>query len=502
MSLANREKSKSFNVGDYMIVYEEVMKNNLARECFRDYLQNVACSDESILFLDEYERYKQEYSRVFDMILNQPNLSEIDHHCGEIYDMAEGLMYKFIKPESEKELNVGKPKIDLWKRWKDEISSCSILEFESFHKVFHDLDPNLLFHDIVTSVNLDLRIDQFPRFSRSPQIYTLLEKQGETFTRAIAVDISRGYHVDFRFKPKDLVTNLIFDRDLYFAFSLMEDSPDWQTIENSKKTQAQFYYSKTPYVFEDQKHKGMHMCKVVCNFDYPLEDVWKVLRHVISLDEPGRTVSNIRQLGYIPPNSERKPQMNVDESADPSEYNTLGLTFSTCELDFKVPGMKKRDIPHTHTTIYDQALQGYVNVGHTSFFNGYETPKDCVHADLFIFYYVCKISPFRTRFTHIVYSDGHLPAAINKIVTITMWKKRALYFEKIFNKILKDFTDNGSRLIREGELTDCFGLDKSARDNLQAFPNRSWYEEYLKMLHTKNPSPRLSTTSSSKSSTK
>ena len=114
--------------------------------------------------------------------------------------------------------------------------------------------------------------DQFLRFARSPMIVEFLEKQGELFTRSIAIDISKGYNVDFRFKPKELTRKTIEDREIYFAFSVMEDSPDWKSFKNSK-SQAQFFYSKTQYVFgEDQKHKG-----IITTFQHPLEESWKCL---------------------------------------------------------------------------------------------------------------------------------------------------------------------------------------------------------------------------------
>ena len=469
-----------------MVIYNEVMKNVEAREMFKLYLKNVEHSVESLNFLEQVDQYRKSYQ-------NEKNTSDdnLINHCKVLFEKLNTIASTFLKDGSNMELNIGgKLKNVLRQKLETLQSRILILSQQTLYEFVQSLHPDYLFKDVEMCVYLDLSGDQFPRFARSSQIQQFLQKKGEAYTRSIAVDISRGFNVDFRFKPKDLIRDCIIDRDFYFGLSLMEDSPDWELMspENSKNkisSDAQLFYSKTPYIFRDQQSQGLQLNKLAFTVPYPVEDTWKALCHTITQNDPSRNISKIRQLGYKPANPKRTSVIEgaSDENTG-RDSNTVALVFSTCELDMKIPGMKRRDIPHTHSTVYDEGIQGYICCGHTATFEGYKTPKGCVHSDMFIYYILNKVGDHSTRVNHIIYTDIHIPRLLSKLATNRAWRKRCQFIEETLLKTLKDHTENGTRSVREGELTDLFELNRSALDNIVAFPNRSWYKEYLNMLHS------------------
>lgn len=131
------------------------------------------------------------------------------------------------------------------------------------------MNPEVLFATIEFTVNLDLSMDQFPRYSRSKELFTFLEEKGEEFTRSIALDISKGHHLDIRFKALDFHSNVITDRDIYFAYMLSKDTSDWEELSFSRTpTHLQTFISKNSHLIGQEKMNGLRLNKMVLHLPY------------------------------------------------------------------------------------------------------------------------------------------------------------------------------------------------------------------------------------------
>lgn len=529
------KKKKKFDASHYMALYDELMANAEAREIFSQYLKR-ACTQEPLLFLNDYNKYSKDFGkyRSSTNFVSDSNSSQQDANlkaCKNLFETAASLIDLYIRPGSQRELNLpssniiqvwdneivplmqahlqkqGKKSIEsssvgetkyLLERTVSELSDSSLdsamsnssLVSNSLLTLFNKLNPDTLFDKIIFSVNLDLKIDQFPRFTRSKELLEFLNKQGESFTRSIAVDISRGYNVDIRYKPKDLTKNYIYDRDIYFGLGLIEDSPDWQSMKISKSSsKAQLFHSKTSYVFDSDRKNGMKLFKMVTLFPYPVDDVWKVFKHIQAYDLKGTEVTETETLGYHEPFTLGQPDLSnaaylkANDIEDESQLtNPLSVRYCNVCLNLG-PTFKKREFPHTQTTVFDDGLEGYVNVGHTSPFSFRPCPKERVVADMFFVYFMYRVGKNLTRFGHIIYSDVKLPDFLDKMFANPTWKKRCLSMEETILKVLKEKTANGKRSIPDNELTDEYWYQKQVEDNQKKYPNRSWYKDYLSMFH-------------------
>ncbi|EFC44662.1 predicted protein [Naegleria gruberi] len=526
------KKKKKFDATHYMALYDELMANLEAREVFSNYLKK-ACTQEPMLFLNDYGKYSKEYAKYRATTSTSNSSSQQDvslKACKILFDSVGALIDLYIRPGSERELNLPSSNVvQIWdqeivplmqghlqkqekqgkkgsetmetkllERSQSELSESSIESemsqstMKSLTDLFEMLNPDVLFEKIIFSVNLDLKIDQFPRFNRSKELFEFLNLQGEAFTRRIAVDISRGFNVDIRYKPKDLTKNYIYDRDIYFGLSLLEDSPDWQAMKNSKSSsKAQMFHSKTSYVFDSGRKNGLKLFKIVTLLPYPVEDVWKVFKHVQAYDLKGTEVTGIETLGYHEPGTLGNPKASqsalayftADEDDDESKLtNPLVVRYCTTCLNLG-PTFKKRQFPHTQSTVFDEVLEGYINVGHTAPLAFHPVPKERVMVDIFFVYFMYRVGKNSTRFGHIIYSDVHLPDWLDKLVANPTWKKRCLSMEETILKVLKEKTANGTRPIGENELTDEYSYQKQVEDNRKKYPHRSWYKDYLSMFH-------------------
>ncbi|EFC47519.1 predicted protein [Naegleria gruberi] len=345
----------------------------------------------------------------------------------------------------------------------------SIIEQE-LQSYLNIVDPDVLFNEIVISVNVDLKLDQFPRFSRSKFLLDFLNKQGEAFTRSIAIDVSRGFHVDIRFLPKDLSKNFIYDKDIFFGFSLIEDSPDWQVIPcSAMSNQAQLYHSNTSYIFGNNA-TGMKLYKMVTILPYKLEDVFSAFCFIQGEDTGDRLTEN-RIIGSNAP-KQAMSMTGVDEKTNP-----LAIRYVTSSLKLLLPGLKEREFPRSLTCVYDCGLDAYINVGHTSRYSFHDVSKERVEMDMFFVNIMYRIGD-STRFVYVIYSDAHTPKVLDSMFAKAHWKQRCVRLEQTFFQLLQTH--------QTSELSDNFKLKELVEENLKAHPQKSWYRDYLSLFHNKS----------------
>ncbi|KAG2386819.1 hypothetical protein C9374_001854 [Naegleria lovaniensis] len=444
-----------------------------------------------------------------------------------LYQMLGHIMDTYIRPESVKGLNLTKTQTSILyeqyeiisnimkkanvsnlKRRKSSKSPVNdIIEFvtvattrsESLSRrpsfegvcpiqVLNLLEPNLLFKTVEFAINLDLKTDQFTRYSRSQKMALFLLKKGEDFTRSIALNISGGFVLDIRYKLKDFSSKLLTDRDIFFAFSLIEDTPDWELLAYTEKPNlCQSFISKTSYMIGDSENsKAMRILKVILHLDYPVEDVWAAYCNIGVRPRLDKNIKKLEFTGFLSPSkigAEKATKLSYESSSREAEEKMfslddppLALQFCNCLIDLKLPFFKNRFFQGTQTSFYDPGIESYVNIGHTAD-NG-ELPNTCVLNRCLYAYMFQKVGEKSTRFIHTVYTDLELrfnPIALTKKV----FKQRTAFLQNGYEALLKELTQNGTKsVISSHGLSDELQYNRAVQENAAMYPNRSWFKEY------------------------
>ncbi|KAG2379296.1 hypothetical protein C9374_007435 [Naegleria lovaniensis] len=349
--------------------------------------------------------------------------------------------------------------------------------------VFTQLDPEKLFGQALFNVNLDLKLDQFPRFVRSDQLMKFLKEKGESYTRSIAVDISKGFKGDMRWKPNDLKDRIITDDYIYFGFNVADDTPDWELIYNTTSPYlCHAYISKTPYVFGSENMKGMKLAKMVLHIPFSLDVVWNCYcntEFAKKFDKMANTKQHILSR-HIPP--AKQPPYSV-------ENPPYALQFASNALDLLFM-LKTRQMSYSYTAIYDPLIDMYMFLAHSAEFEQQDNiPQDIgVQAHGLVYYMFYRVSEKLTRIVHIIYSDLNLPISSDTVMKL-IWKKRVKEHQKGFADILKEMTSckNGS-MISMDQLTkmeDGHNTKLCVEENRQVYGNRSWYQEWMNLKKEK-----------------
>ena len=320
-------------------------------------------------------------------------------------------------------------------------------------------------------------------------LISFLWKKGEEFTRSIALNVSNGYSVDVRFKPNDFKSQLMTEKDVFFAYTLAEDTPDWKELTYSEKpNMLQTFVSKTSYVIGQDRMKGMKLFKLVMHLPYAVEDVWATYCDMdtrFTLDET--LMKDFKLLRYIPPSPEAIEKRNITTSSmrdviDRDENYTvdnppLALQIGALGIDMHIPLLKNRDLPHTMTSVYDPSINCYMNIGHTCDIEETLRParKDRVDAEILFNYMFYRMGDRSTRFIHTVYTDLHV-IMDSDIVLNRIWKKRSKQLQNGFETLLALKTENGTKSIDTTKINDHFQYMRAVEENLKL--NRNWYEEY------------------------
>ena len=484
-----------------MVVYEEAMKSDDFVQSFQTFLKKCH-NEEPLLFLQELKLVAAEYEK--GVASNKKNVDQQLHLLRKtirnLQQQCLHLIQTFIESRSKFELNLGQTQKEVLERWQDICTRCEQLEtdnksndsqsskvresrsddasstlsnlsekeleIENLNNVLGALNPDTLFDSVKATLHFDLKIDQFPRFVRSEHLLKFLKQKGEAYTRKIALDISKGYNVDIRFKPNDMKEKSFTDNNIYFGYVLAEDSPDWEVLLD--KPNLQSYITKTSYVFEPET-EGLKLTKVVMQFPYSFEDVYAMWVHGENHDIFDPMIHSDHHIfDYVSPY-----QISNDQQYS-MQYCSFGF--------FVLPILKKREVPYVSTSVYDSAIDAFMFLGHTAEFKHEEVPikENRVYGSGLFYYLIYRVGPKTTRVIHTIYSDAKMPFNSDFLFK-TFWKKRSKDLYKGMEKRLRILTENGTKSIDWSTVVDSLNFKKSADDNTKAHPNRSWYKEYMSM---------------------
>ncbi|EFC38494.1 predicted protein [Naegleria gruberi] len=413
------------------------------------------------------------------------DLTKLKHSAGAIYD-------HFLKPNSSYQLNLGWNKAKILANWESIHKqfenligkSEEVEDLQALSDLITRLHPVNLFRDVIEKVHLDLKMDQFPRFVRSNACKTFFKRKGEQFMRQMAFDISKGYKVDLRFKPQDLRKDVVTDSDIYFGFTLAEDTPDWELFFDENNTQC--YLSKETYSFDPQKMKGMKLAKTVMLLPYALEDCWAMFWHgdFHKIYDP-LSFSENTFVHYTPPS----PQVQEDGS------NYFGKTYGRTVIDLSMPLLKKRVYDYIYCTVWDDGLDAFINVGKsvdpsiTSKYLSEEENKkteNYVEAPGLFYHIFTRTHEGKTRYCQMTYFDLGLPLNSDFIFKM-IWRKRTKIYRDGFIQVLNHLTDKGKKKADHSKLVDSLYFKRPVDDLKKIRSYRSWHDEWQKILGKISP---------------
>ena len=504
---------RKFDASGYMVVFEELMQQKEARQNFSSYLRD-AHNEEPILFLNALASYREEYEQV-SLQLDKIHEEKFNSALFELVDRVTEMINIYIVRGAKKELNLPVAQTMAAISVLDQVSnmlesirstmksvddSLSEVGKHSSQEVFKMIEPNSLFSKIENTTTIDLKMDQFPRYARSHMLEKFLIEKGEDFTRSIAIN-TNGYTVDIRFKPNDFKSQVLTDRDFYFALALSEDTPDWKLFySKDKPCKINSYISKTPYVIgtgSNDEMKGMKLMKVELVLPYALDDVFHTY-----IDKESRFVldknlmNDVTLCKYISPDKEtaEKCWSNKDSVLrggwdDKEDIDFRKPPFAvqgvTMGLDLLIPFFKNRDFPHCVTSVYDPELDCIIVTGQTTTFEEQPLHKDRVAAHILFNYLFYRLGDNSTRVIHSIYSSLNVPIH-SEFILKQIWKKRSKHLQNGFLNFLKQKTENGTKHFERNQVTDDLNYLIGIKENSEMYPNRSWYQEYKqrnKILH-------------------
>ncbi|KAG2377912.1 hypothetical protein C9374_008997 [Naegleria lovaniensis] len=450
-------------------------------------------------------------------VKNMNNIKQMKKHIKHLFEHCKNLVQNFLTVGCDKELNLGATQKQILDRWEllcenydllsnvdgfSDVSSnsdasvssavsspstASAGSYLSYSKVgclpaflntiLLQLEPEYIFGQVLFSVNLDLKLDQFPRFVRSDMLYKFLKEKGVKYTRTVAVDISKGYKVDLRFKPQDLKNKIITDDYIYFGFTLAEDTPDWQCILNKDKPYlTQAYISKTSYSF-DESLKGMKLAKIVVHIPHPLEVIWGCYCNADFSKKFDKMANTKHEMYKFVPGCRQPTGVGSSQCPYNPDKPPFSLQFASNSLNL-LPLLKKRQVPYVYTAIKDP-IGMYMFLAHSAEFEEQEIPhhKGEVQGKGLFYYMFYKVNENLTRIVHVVYSDMMLP--FNPELMLKMiFKKRAKEHYTGFERILNELSENGTKPVDTSKFVDGQNTKKCCEDNCKLYPGRSWFYEW------------------------
>ncbi|EFC36021.1 predicted protein [Naegleria gruberi] len=501
---ASRQVQTKFNSRDYALVFEEAIKDKDCRAIFKRFLKK-SRSEELMQFYEEYTKYDELFLECLnasssggsggkgrrstttsksdedDTVSNRLSVNSADSSTKlfrkaiqKLWIQAQSMIGRFIQQGAEHEINIGSLQRMTFSRWQilDDLTPVVFQEanwtdneYQTLLNVYQTkLDPNVLFEGLLIAVLQDLKHDQFPRFVRNDLLFDYLQKKGEVYTRAIAINVSHGFNVDVRFQPSDLQSKVIDEKMIFFGFTLLQDTPDWELILD--KDDIQGYMSKTSYFFGKdtsvgKEKKGLRLHKSVYTLPFCIEDVWKMV---------------CNQENHLKFDPKANEEFKLRDFREPNQDCEFAVTETEMGPKF-MPIMKRRHFPFITTTFYDSRLKGYVVVCRS--FNDSDNHTDRIHYDGFAYTMYIPNGDKATNVFMIDYSDIKMPFKA-AILENTAYKFHIPTVQKGMVKVLNELTNNSTKNVEWNESMDGRHWWKMAELHKNRYPNKSWYDEWLK----------------------
>ncbi|KAF0980088.1 hypothetical protein FDP41_012993 [Naegleria fowleri] len=551
------EKEAMEFASHYMIIFEEMMNNEDARRVFKQFLKEEAHNEEPLNFLEDLKVYEKEFKKSNEYFLQDDSQisSTTFKSITKLYHKAHKLINKYVNFHGQSELNLGHSQNITLRDWnriqylmqlitstqeetsvdttgspptspksprtptsptaiffpvspastpsgthKSEQNQSKnhskriIYNRDLVRQMMEVLDPKQLFESCKVNVNLDLKLDQFPRFTRSQCCHLFLYFNGEAFARSIAVDISKGRNLDVRFRPKDFETQLVTDKDIYFAFSMCEDSPHWDLVYDSK--QVKLFHSKANFTFRKDS-SSMNLSKSVLILPFPVENVFNAFCHRdFRFKISDRLLPESCSLEYVPPiksfkTKDPQKELVIDERDElyDSASPPLGIASGFLGFDLKLPLVKKRVCSVSQTCIYDTHAECIVNVGHSTLpLDHSQQYKDFANDKVVIDLHFCsmffRVNMTTTRLVQVCYVDSKFPLNSQALSQNIITKHAKTIFEKfesamrLYNKSCNSTQSPNEHHISSSLASDVFKIQQALDDNSRLYPNRSWFKEY------------------------
>ncbi|EFC36885.1 hypothetical protein NAEGRDRAFT_59903 [Naegleria gruberi] len=496
----SQQKKRKFETNRYMVVFEELLRAPEARENFRGFLKLVHC-EEPLQLIDAIDSYRTEHKKLIDNI--DDSASDFDFQGFKkillLVNQLENIVNTFgledsIEKFSHYYMGAWTRTLNLYHLVTlklESISNSNKTNNKQIFEILEILNPSNILEDVETKAILDLKYDEFPRYARSNTLHLFLVRKGEEYTRRIAINIANDFYVDIRFKPKDFESQLMTDKDVYFAYTLSEDTPDWKELTCSEKPNfLQTFVSKTVYSIGPDEMKGMRLFKLVMHLPYAVEDVWATYCDMNTRFKLDHTLmKDFKLLRYIPPHqkksSEQRDSISFYEIFDERDNRytvdkpPLAIQIGALGIEMHIPLLKHRDLPHTMTSLYDPSVNCYMNIGHTCKIEESlrRAPTDRVKSEILFNYMFFGTGEKSTRFIHTVYTDLHVPLDSDFVLS-KIWKNRSKQLQASFEELLAEKTKGGTISIDKSMVNDHFKYFTAVEDNAKL--NRKWYRDYLR----------------------
>ncbi|KAL9658553.1 hypothetical protein ABK040_006092 [Willaertia magna] len=463
--------NKAFEVDDYEVQFDALLNVKEAREFFFLYLAPHKV-EEIVEFIDAYEELKA--------FLTSNKNKDINN----IIEKVQSIINTFVVGESHLALNIsGSVKQGLLKQWQELSQELTRNSDKALEMDIVTIKINYLFEDLEFAIHRDLKTGYFSKFVRSKEFKDFLKQKGELFTRKIAL---KKNEIDIRYQPKDFIEPTLTDKDIYFGFSLAEDSNDWNFVSdgiiNGKNLKSikennineenykwigkyQVFVSKTNYVIGDNL-KGMRVAKVILDLPCDMHDA------VASIfDQDGRMAGDEQLMGdFI---TYRHTKVNPT--------NNIPLSYTHTSQGLK-PALftSVRDFVCLQTSIYDQKLDCIINIGKSAkfesdielMFKDKRIPVDLLYYNMFY-----NSGNGRCKYVHIYYVDLKFKFTMNNIHVFNMIAKtRAKALLKLKLKDILKKTNFGTQPYEIKN--EVFNYKQCLNENTEQYPHRSWYNEW------------------------
>jgi hypothetical protein len=387
---AQHTKQRRFNVGDYVVQFDQIFSCIPLYEHLLSYLAR-SFNEESLLFLLDVREFKNAQEEIQQVAL-----------ALKIVDL-------YIQTGSEKEVNIdGTKKADVI----DLIASTS--QRDNLNKL---LVPTTIFNKLYSIINRELLEDGFPRYVRSQDFTEWAQKKGEEFMRAIAVHVSQIQVVDFFLTEDDLHSMEITDKDIRFIFHMNDDSSDWEAIRVTKRYELE----RDEYAFLSRKKyslgpnlQRMGLIKTTGILPYSAEQLLYALvdaeySHVWDKISVASKTLEYRKL------SETQPYSSVI-----SQYGlNLGPLFT------------RRECITVTSVVFDTVRQCYLLIAKSTTkakledYGETTTRKNVVPMILVSGLTLYKISDNKTRYVEFVFSDVKIGADPSKGILKILYQKHS-----------------------------------------------------------------------------
>ncbi|KAL9644903.1 hypothetical protein ABK040_005383 [Willaertia magna] len=512
----NNNKQRAFNYEDYEVQFVEMMECSESRELFLNYVKQYSIH-EMIEFLNKSQDYRKEIGIAYDkkeidtLTLTKCEIPKNLKHIDTILTEAKEIINQFIMPNGKYPLNVSCHirdktirRYNYYSNFSSNLSEyiISLNDESEQRKIWKELVN--LFDDIECTILHDLQYNYFSKFKTSETLTSFLKKKGPEFTKLIAINTKIGFGIDIRYKPEDFITTNLSEKDIYFAFTLAEDSPDWTLIyddtlkinynnnndkENNKLSVPVLgFTSRHSYALGNANPNTMRIGKVIAELPFDYREVYRMFS-----DKEGRLA-----LEGVMSDCELHKHVPVNTENNPLSYSYTSFALKPLKI------LTVRDFILVQTTIYDEKLDCIVTIGKSAQYEERNPKKGRILANILYFHLFYNIGENRTRYMNIFYSLLNLPMMTNFVFNSIVTQRCKTLISGMVKELIQN-TDSTSGKYKENSnsFNELFCQLQCLKENSEAYPERSCSVPVLgcSLQYIKNPADFLTQLQKEKNNT-